>query len=148
MSKGIFSRLDRWFIDRMREWAMETLRPAGSTVPSSWPSRGVVQGDGLSFQSRNPTLLGRVHDTEAALDELPIRYRQAVRQFWLYEGQSLRWHGRHRGINHETFELWVIKGHNALAEIFGRQHENWKRRHHEREKVLTLAAPPKYDSQQ
>ena len=148
MSKRIFARLDRWFIDRMREWAMETLRPAGSTVPSSWPSEGVVHGDGSSFQSRNPTILGRVHDTESALNELAIRYRQAVKQFWLYEGQSLRWHGRHRGIKADTFEIWVIKGHDELAETFRRQYDNWKRRHGEGEKLLTGDDWAKYDARQ
>ena len=132
MSEKILARLDKRFIDRMREWAVETLRPGGSIVPSSWPGDSQVQCG--AFGSRTPTVLGRVHDTQVALDQVieeTPRYGQAVRQFWLFEGQSLRAHARHRGISHVAFSEWVLKGHERLVVLFREQSDRWRAMHGE-----------------
>jgi hypothetical protein len=127
MSDKIKDALPDYFIDRMQAWAIGHVV---STSASSWPHDGplVGIGSGSKFHThRIPPLLGRVHDTEMAICTLPGRYQQAVRQFWIYEGQSMRWHGRHRAVNHETFEAWVLKGHDLLkSEFYGRDGQ-WKR---------------------
>jgi len=135
MSDQIVKELPKWFVDRMREWARAILFPDGSDVPSSWPSDGPMN-DSSGFGSRIPRMLGRAHDTDMALSPpLPPeesaecvepRYAWAVRQFWLYEGRSLREHGRGRSINHETFGFWVRKGHEQLLKIFAVQGARWK----------------------
>jgi hypothetical protein len=76
-------------------------------------------------------LFGEADDTQKAIDSLPARYGQAVSQFWLYEGRSLRWHGRHRQVNYETFEAWVLKGHELLKAELARMSEIWRRHHAE-----------------
>lgn len=139
MSDRITSELNRDFVLRMQEWA----RRSGDTpLPTGWPTDGPV-GDGVNqrfYQARLPALMGRAHDTDMAIAELPNRYSQAVRQYWLFEGRSLRWHGRHRQVHHATFEVWVLKGHELLKGIFARNSERWHREHaqHERSTVREL----------
>ena len=101
----------------------------------SWPSDGPMN-DASGFGSRIPRMLGRAHDTDMALSPpLPPeesaecvepRCAWAVRQFWLYEGRSLREHGRGRGIDHKTIDVWVRKGHEQLMRIFAVQGARWK----------------------
>ena len=116
--------------------ARAILFPDGSDVPSSWPGNGPMNDSTGVYGSRTPRLMGRAHDTDMALSPpLPPeesaecvepRYAWAVRQFWLYEGRSLREHGRGRSINHETFGYWVRKGHEQLLKIFAVQGARWK----------------------
>jgi len=129
MSDKIMKALRPEFINRMRDWAMATILPDASTVPSSWPSDGPL-GDAAGYnRTRTPRLLGRVHDTQVALNHLPARYQYAVCQFWWYEGRSLAEHGRHRGVSDNAFASWVIEGHERLKQAFAEQSENWHRRH-------------------
>lgn len=127
MSEKIYHAITDRFRCRMQFWAANR---EAAVVSSSWPIEGAL-GDGGVSGPRTPIMLGGVHDTEMAIAALPIRYRQAVKQFWLFEGQSLRWHGRHRGIHRETFEEWVIKGHELLKAEFAVRSANWKRWRHE-----------------
>ena len=126
MSKTIYQALTKDFINRMRDWALGQDVP---TVSSSWPMDDPMSGIKQKhrfFRTRTPFLLGEVHDTGVAIDGLPARYKLAVRQFWLFEGRSLRWHGRHRQVNYETFEAWVVKGHELLKVSFALQHAAWR----------------------
>ena len=62
-----------------------------------------------------PLLCGEAQDTEAALCNLDGRYRDTVKQFWMYEGMSLRRHANKRGLkDYRTFEVWLVKGHELL----------------------------------
>lgn len=120
--------LCRDFILRMQEWAA---RAGDTPLPTSWPTDGPV-GDGSTgrfYRARLPRIVGRAHDTDMAIAELPNRYGQAVRQYWLFEGQSLRWHGRHRGVSDNTFATWVGKGHELLKQAFSRDAERWRHEH-------------------
>ena len=65
----------------------------------------------------------------AELEEHHARETQVVKQYWLYEGRSLREHGRRRQIDDHTFATWCIRGHELLNGIFRRQSERWKSAH-------------------
>ena len=128
MSNKIMNPLNREFILRMNEWI------AGrecANVSSSWPeaSDAGISGQRKFHWTKLPHMLGRVHDTEMAVCGLPARYQQAVRQFWTYYGQSVRWHARQRQIGQHTFEAWVMKGHDLLRTEFAVRHANWRRSH-------------------
>lgn len=123
MSERIYRAITDRFRGRMQFWAANQ---DAAVVSSSWPIEGAL-GNGGVFGPKTPILLGPVHDVEMAIAALPMRYGQAVRQFWLFEGRSLRWHGRHRGIKYETFEVWVMKAHELLKAEFAVRHDNWQR---------------------
>ena len=116
MSERIYQAITEDFIRRMRNWAKAgagLLRSGGGPISSIYA--GGVRID--RYVSTEPPLLnGEADDTDAALLVVPIRYRQAVQQFWRYEGQSLRWQARRLrlGMKHHTFEDWVIRGHKLL----------------------------------
>lgn len=135
MRDRVIDALDSRFINRMREWARERVMPSASNVPSSWPTGS---GSGSTPGSRPPcggrVMQGRVHDTEMALAELPERYQQVVRQYWLYEGRSLNEHARRRGVEVEIFITWATTGHELLTIKFNRDSARWKR---EREGAAT-----------
>lgn len=125
MSDKIKDALQPDFISSMQTWAIGR---DVATSSSSWPIEGALDGIGSGSKfhtTRIPPMLGRVHDTEMAICTLPNRYQQAVRQYWMYEGQSLRWHGRHRKVEHRTFEAWVIKGHELLKVEFAARSGRW-----------------------
>ena len=136
MSDEIVKELPGWFVDRMREWARAILFPDGSDVPSSWPSDGPTNDSTGFYIPRTPRLMGRAHDTDIALSP-PIgptpegyfvqpRYAWAVRTYWLYEGRSLREHGRARGIDHKTFDVWVRTGHQQVLKALAVQAQRRK----------------------
>lgn len=118
MSDKIMGVLPHEFIRRMRNWAKAN---AGIGIGGV---RAVDFGVDYGAGYREATFDisdGEVRDTESALAAVPMRYQQAVRQWWQYEGRSLRWHGRKRQVHHETFEAWVIRGHeDAQAELWRR----------------------------
>ena len=120
MSERIYAELSHDFIRRMRNWVKARDM---AVTPSSWPGPHNIYGrcDGSGYmEAPMPLLCGEAQDTEAAIRRLPGRYRDAVKQFWLYEGQPKRWHGRARGIHRDTFEAWVIRGHDLLKAELGR----------------------------
>ncbi len=105
------------------------------------------------YESRIPILYGEAVDVEAAVKTLPGRYQGAVRQFWTYEGRSLRWHARHRHIfnensadfvnpklHYETFEGWVLRGHELLMPEIDRRHAAHKARREATEAAIAQVA--------
>lgn len=127
MSDKIKDALNADFIARLQDWARGR---EVATSASSWPSDGPIGGigSGSKFHThRIPPMLGRVHDTDMAIGCLPNRYRQAVQQFWMFEGLSLREHGRRRQIDYHTFETWVLKGHELLKCQFAVRNGHWAR---------------------
>lgn len=122
MSDEITQGLPKWFVDRMRKWADFRVTSGAYGVPSSWPSDGPVRIDGGVKGARYYRLLGSVHDTQVAIDALPARYRRAVVQYWVMEGQgwSMRDHARRAGVTHPTFGAWLRKGNVLLAVDFRR----------------------------
>lgn len=130
MSERIYAALTEDFIRRMRNWAK-----AGAGLLSSGGPISSIYEMGVRvdrYVSTAPPLLsGEADDTDQALLRVPVRYRQAVQQFWRYEGQPLRWHARRLrkkpALNHEVFQDWVLKGHeylrDALAERSAAYHE-------------------------
>ena len=114
MSARIYAELTEDFVRRMHNWVKARDM---ATTPSSWPGPHNIYGrcDGSGYmETPIPLLGGEARDTEAAIRNLPGRYRDAVKQFWLYEGMSMRRHGQKRGIDAHTFEAWVIRGHEML----------------------------------
>jgi hypothetical protein len=114
MSERIYAELTEDFIRRMRNWVKARDM---AVTPSSWPGPHNIYGrcDGSGYmETPLPLLCGEAQDTEAAIRQIPGRYRQAVTQFWSYEGQSLRRHGQRRGVSYHTFEAWVVEGHERL----------------------------------
>lgn len=113
--QSILALVPQDYIRRMKNWART------DACPMSYAMSSVYDGarfDSGFAESPIPMLIGEARDTHAALLAVANRYRQAVSQFWQFEGRSLRWHGRRRGCSHETFEVWVNQGHQLhLAEI-------------------------------
>ena len=85
-----------------------------------------IRKRGRFYETRIPPMLGMSHDTDSALSTIEKKYELAVRQFWLYEGRSLSWHGRQRGIHGATFESWILKGHEQLKAEFARRSARWR----------------------
>lgn len=116
MSDKIYAALTEEFVRRMRNWAKAGagLLSSGGRISSCY-ALGVRVDRYVSLEP--PLLHGEADDTDTALLGVPIRYRQAVQQFWRFEGQPMRWHGRRirPHIGHETFEHWVLIGHDLLG---------------------------------
>ena len=116
MSDRIYAAITEDFIRRMRNWAKAgagLLRSGGGPISSIY--HGGVRID--RYVSGEPPMLhGEADDTDTALLAVPIRYRQAVQQFWRWEGQSLRWNARRlrTDMDYHTFEIWVMRGHVLL----------------------------------
>jgi len=60
------------------------------------------------------TLSGEAGDTDMALNAVPVRYAQAVRLFWQYEGSALAVLARRCSCDYRTYENRVIEGHTML----------------------------------
>lgn len=66
------------------------------------------------WDSPMPYLIGESQDTDRGLQDVPNRYRQAVRKFWMYEGRSLQWIGAQLAsppLDYRTVESWLSRGH-------------------------------------
>lgn len=147
-SGRIYSAVSQDFVRRMRNW----VRGKDGT-PLGGSGSFVLAGTSNVFESRVPTLYGEAADTETALRTLPGRYQQAVRQFWIYEGRSLRWHSRHRQVTnahsdpdypvckYDTFERWVMKGHELLVVAIGKQDAAQQARRQSTERAVQAARP-------
>jgi len=115
MSEKIYRNLSTDFIRRMRNWRDSKTGVGESTISSAYDGGGFG-----GLRDMAPIVLeGEAIDTEACLERVTIRYRQAVKHFWIYEGEPLRWHARQLklGLFHLTFEAWVIKGHEELRPL-------------------------------
>ena len=120
MSERIFRAISDDFVRKMRNWA-RTRAGLLHGVTSTSIYDGPIRVD-RSPELMIPLLEGDAQDVTYGLQQLPARYRQAVELFWDMEGASLRRLakrcGKH-GVNHETFEAWVIKGHELLRVELG-----------------------------
>ena len=127
MSEKIYQALTDDFIRRMRNWARaEAGLGVGGIGASSIYSLGVRVDRYVN--TALPVLEGEALDTGAALAQVPIRYRQAVEQFWRFEGRPIRWHARRlrppgSGMSYHTFEVWVLTGHEHLRAALGKRSE-------------------------
>lgn len=115
MSERIYQAITEDFIRRMRNWAKAGAGLLRSDGPISSIYELGVRVDRY-VSTAPPILTGEADDTDTALLAVPIRYRQAVQQFWRYEDRPLRWHARHLrpGLSYHTFEAWVMRGHELL----------------------------------
>lgn len=59
-------------------------------------------------------LYGEARDTQRALENMEPALASAVRHYWTYEGEALRWHARRLRIKVETFTRRVCHGHRVL----------------------------------
>jgi len=113
MSKeAIIRALPEEFVRQMRDWVR-------SRLGSGFAMTGAYDGMGPSSgyaETVIPILYGAVGDIDAAMADIPLREREAVRLFWEREGNSLRWLGRRLAVTHETAEARVRKGHELLRE--------------------------------
>ena len=112
MSRRIMSELPEEFVRRMRNWARWA---AGGGLPklSSCAMWGIAPSGSRGDQVIN-TLSGEAGDTDMALNAVPVRYAQAVRLFWQYEGSALAVLTRRCSRDYRTYENRVIEGHIRL----------------------------------
>jgi hypothetical protein len=143
----IYQALTQEHIRMMRNW----VKGKDGTPISASGSFNLV-GTSNVYESRIPILYGEAVDVEAAVKTLPGRYQGAVRQFWTFEGRSLRWHARHRHVlnensdefvnpklHYETFERWVLRGHELLMPEIHRRHAQQKARREASEAAIARA---------
>lgn len=134
MSTKVYAELTEDFIRRMRNWALTDagvgLYASAGTLSAIY-RLGTVRG-----KAPIPVLIGEAADTSRALNVIPARYRQAVMWFWQYEGRPLSWFAMRRDIDYRTFEVWVMKGHEALKTELGHAREAaaFKREQHQKVK--------------
>jgi len=107
------ARMDVDFVRRMRNWAAEARGDGHGHVKAM--DYGAMPSSGYR-EASIPVMTGEASDTDRAVATLPLRYRQAVVQFWCYEGRSWVWHGQHRGIADKTFAVWAEKGHAMVRD--------------------------------
>jgi hypothetical protein len=144
----IYQALTQDQIRMMRNW----IKGKDGTPIGGSGSFNLV-GTNSVYESRIPILYGEAVDVEAAVKTLPGRYQCAVRQFWTYEGRSLRWHARHRhmlnensedfvnpNLHYETFERWVLQGHELLMPEIDRRHAAQKALRDRSEAAIAQAA--------
>lgn len=124
------------FVRKMRSWVKS--RDGGGFVMTT-AYGGAVPSSGYA-EASIPALVGEAGDIDEALMKLAIRWRDAVRLFWIYEGNSLRWLGRRLAVNHETAEIRVRHGHMLL------QMELVNLRHHYHRIQLNVANARAEDS--
>ena len=124
MSEKIYGALTPDFIRRMRNWVKAK---DGAPIAGGVSVYELGVGVDRYRETSEVLLFGEALDTEQALRLVPVRYSDAVRQFWLYEGNSLRWHGRRRQISYHTFEGWVMEGHIRLKEVLGERTKAWRK---------------------
>lgn len=127
MSEKIYQALTEDFIRRMRNWALYDAGYGQGAPPSI--SGSLIYDLGVNVDRYRAdamiVLLGEAEDTKAAIGALRERYRDTVKQFWRYEKRSLRWHARKRQIEHRTYEVWVMMGHEMLRKEFSRRTLAW-----------------------
>jgi DNA-directed RNA polymerase specialized sigma24 family protein len=118
MSKRIYAALPEEFIRRMRNWARSssgTLKVAG--LISSCYQRERIVGDQWAsgfYDDQYVILHGDALDIDAALADVPTRYRAAVQLFWWWEGCSMRAIARRLGVDYHTAESWIMRGQDLL----------------------------------
>lgn len=128
MSRRIMSELPEDFVRRMRNWARWA---AGGGLPklSSCAMWGIAPSGSRGDQVIN-TVSGEAGDTDMALNAVPVRYAQAVRLFWQYEGSALAVLARRCRCDYRTYDNRVIEGHIRLRSEIA-QRSDVARRHRE-----------------
>jgi len=110
--EAIIQELPEAFVRQMRDWARSR---SGNGFAMTTAYDGVGPSSGYA-EMPIPIMYGAVGDMDIAMLKIPLREREAVRLFWEYEGNSLRWLGRRLHVQHETAEARVRKGHELLRE--------------------------------
>lgn len=126
MSERIYGAISVDMRRRMQNWARARAGLlAGMNIAFSSIYDGPIRVT-MSPEPKIPTLEGDAEDVTRALQVVPARYRQAVELFWGMEGASLRRLAKRCGkfgVNHETFEAWVLRGHELLVPLLARHQE-------------------------
>lgn len=126
MSKeSIIKELPEAFVRQMRSWAatrsnvgVVAISPAYEGMPTSRVPGPRI----LAWQFGEPSML------EHAIDALPPREQQAVRLFWLYEGNDLVWLGRRIACDWRTVESRVRRGHDLLRNDLANREARYERK--------------------
>lgn len=112
MSRRIMAELPNDFIRRMQNWGRWASR--GGLAQVSPSSMWSAAPSGYRGDAGINTLNGEAEDTDKALNDVPMRYRQAVMLFWQYEGQSIAYLAKRCVCDWHTYESRVIEGHARL----------------------------------
>lgn len=126
MSHRIRSALNEHFILRMENWAL--VSSDDGPKPGAYAASSIFSltrvSDAYGYGSR-PRQIGDAEDTDRALRELPIRYRQAVSLFWQYPDRPLSWMAWRsgQGVDEQIFETRVMRGHDLLRAELIKQRE-------------------------
>lgn len=134
MSRRVYSNLSDDMVRRMRNWARWASDGGAAPMLSCamWGSAPSGRRGDISINTIN----GEATDTDSSICSLPVRYGQAVRLFWQYEGRSLSYLGGRCGVgcDYRTFEQRVIDGHALLrceiirrSDVAYRQRETYER---------------------
>lgn len=110
--ESIIMNLPEDYVRRMRNWARA---PGEASYAMTSAYEGLTASSGYA-EAPMPVLIGESQDTDRALQEVPNKYRQAVRKFWMYEGRSLHWLAcqlRSPPLDYRTVESWLDIGHQA-----------------------------------
>lgn len=108
--ESIIRNLPEDYVRRMRNWARA---PGAASYAMTSAYDGLASSSAYS-ESPMPVMIGESQDTDRALQEVPNKYRQAVRKFWMYEGRSLHWLAcqlQSPPLDYRTIERWLELGH-------------------------------------
>lgn len=120
MSKKIYQALSDDMVRRMRNWARwnaGTGNPLGFAVQPAWRDAPTGRWGEVPIG----VLGGEGSDTEIGLNALAVRYCQAVKLFWQFEGQSLAYLAARCAVDYRTYEKRVIEGHQLLVAELARR---------------------------
>lgn len=107
----IIRELPPEFVRKMRNWVRSEL-DGGMYAASKMFEDVIASSDG--YDSHMPILQGEAWDVNICLQTLAPKYREAVRDFWKWEGNSIRWLGRRLHVEHHTARARLDEGHRQL----------------------------------
>ncbi len=137
MSKKIYQDLPADFIRQMENWAWVNAGAGG--YESSCVQR--IRASKGSGSYTSAPLIANAKAIERALDNLPVRYRQAVSLFWQYPGKPLKWFAQRsgKGVDYRTYERRVLEGHERLRAELAKQAEQVRRCRQDTRRMKVLA---------
>lgn len=125
MSKeAIIKDLPQVFVLQMRNWVVTR---SGVGLYTITPAYEGMPGNPI-YGSRVLADFTEVSMLEHAINTLRPREGQAVKLFWIYEGNDLAWLGRRLGCDYRTAESRVRKGHDDVRNDLANREARYDRK--------------------
>lgn len=125
MSKeSIIKELPESFVLQMRSWVVTRSNVGLYTITPAYEG---MPGNPI-YGSRVLADFTEVSMLERSIESLKPRYCQAVKLFWIYEGNDLTWLGRRLACDYRTAEERVRKGHNEVRNDLANREARYERR--------------------